>query len=99
MAPWSGDCQKSYGTEGRGHRDKKDRVLVPTGEAESATQAKEDATQVAVDPVTLRFRVMAFVVRELRQRKLLCTSLLRIRLDVQHQLKLTFERTVGSKQS
>ena len=34
------------------------------GEAESAAQAKEDATQVAVDPATLRFWIMAFVVRE-----------------------------------
>jgi len=64
LAPWSGDCQKSYGTEGRGHRDKKDRVRGPMGEAESAAQAKEDATQVAVDPATFRFQIMAFVVRE-----------------------------------
>lgn len=34
------------------------------GEAESAAQAKEDATQVAVDPATFRFQIMAFVVRE-----------------------------------
>ena len=64
MAPWSGDCQKSYRTESRGHRDKKDGVRGPTGEAESAAQAKEDATQVAVDPATLRFWIMAFVVRD-----------------------------------